>query len=68
MVVDCSGMLEPVDVVARGPLRAAVVEVGHGSVREGLVGGEETAGVELTLHFLRLLSMLSHLIFLDRLQ
>ena len=68
VVVDCSSMLEPVDVVASGPLRAAGVEVGHGSVGEGPVGGEETAGVELTLHFLRLLSMLSHLILLDRLQ
>ena len=58
-VADCSGRLEPVDVVEREPLRAAGAEVGHGSVGEGPVGGEETAGVELTLNFLRLLSMLS---------
>ena len=46
-VADCSGRLEPVDVVARGPQRAAGVEVGHDSVGEELVGGEETAGVDL---------------------
>ena len=46
-VADCSGRLEPVDVVEREPLRAAGAEVGHGSVGEEPVGGEETAGVDL---------------------
>ena len=46
-VADCSGRLEPVDVVEREPLRAAGAEVGHGSVEEEPVGGEETAGVDL---------------------